>query len=187
MADGRQGSGRNALSDDLEVKVVELEDWDEFAGSLHKELKVIGHCRMVALRNFELSTMQIDPHTMEIIGEDVDRLELAIRTGTDRSLDSPMWNAEGHDYRHDLCPVGKSPNEIIYAYSASIEGGTYKVHLEGDELKWDLTEGLTSGDGILVYDRAKLQQAAKNEYWFKAAPLDALLLVFTIKPEGEPT
>ncbi len=167
------------------MKIVQLRDWKEFSNTLWTELRAIGHERLVTIRNFTLTTMSIDPETFAIIGDDVDRLELVKKTGTDRSEDSPFWNAPGHDYEHDLKPTGRKPNEIIYAYTASVTQAGQTVHLPDGDEEWDLADELDETQGILVYDTAKLRQVAKNEYWFKGDPRDALLFVMHLADEDD--
>lgn len=161
-------------------RLIELEDWSDFAEALPRELAAIGHGGLIAIRNFELVTCDVDAE-MRPAGE-TDRLGLVLRTGTDRDGSSSMWNADGHDYQHDLTPSGKSADEIIYAYIAEVSAAGYRVHyLPDDEPEdWDLTEGLWPTNGILIYDAAKLDRVAKNELWFRGDPRDALLLVFKL-------
>ncbi len=165
-------------------RIIELEDWSEFAPTLSEALSAMGHHGLVAIRNFQLVTCDVDEE-MRPIGE-TDRLGLVLRTGTDRDETSPLWNAEGHDYQHDLTPSGKGAHEIIYAYIAEVTAAGYRVHYlpEGTPEDWDLTEGLWPTDGVLIYDAAKLDRVAKNEHWFKGDPLDALLLVFRLTEEA---
>lgn len=164
-------------------QVIELDDWSAFAAALPRELAAIGHDGLIAIRNFQLVTCDVDAE-MRPVGE-TDRLGMVLRTGTDRDSESPMWNAEGHDYRHDLTPSGKSAGEIIYAYVAEVSAAGYRVHYlpDGEPEDWDLTEGLWPTDGVLVYDAAKLDRVAKNEHWFRDDPRDALLLVFRLAEE----
>ena len=162
-------------------KVVDLNDWGEFAGALYHEVTALGHVGSLLIRNFALITCDVDAE-MKPIGE-TDRLYLVRRTGTDRDSTSQMWNATGHDYEHDRSPAGKDPADIIYAYVAELTENGYRVHyLPGDEPEdWDLTEGLYETDGVLAYDASKLDRVSKNEHWFKGDPCDALLLVFKLR------
>ena len=164
-------------------KVVELDDWGEFAGVLQHEVTAIGHEGLLLIRNFALVTCDVDAD-MKPIGE-TDRLDLVRRTGTDRDAASPMWNATGHDYEHDRSPTGKGPADIIYAYVAELTKNGYRVHYlpDGEPEDWDLTEGLLETDGVLAYDAGKLDRVSKNEHWFKGDPRDALLLVFKLRSE----
>jgi hypothetical protein len=124
-------------------------------------------------------------------GTDVDRLKVALTTGSDRDKHSPFWNEWEHDFPHDARPVGKGPTEIIYAYTVDASEAPYKVrHFRADDLDSptvisadDLTRALGEEHGILVYDRAKLKHVAPNEYWFEGDPLEALMMVFRIAPE----
>lgn len=159
-------------------RVVELDDWSEFAEQLASELAALGHNGLVAIRNFALSTAIVD-EDMNHLGE-VDRLALVRQTGTDRDNTSPMWNASGHDYDHDQSPSGKTPADIIYAYVAEVNDGDYLVHYKFEPEQFNLTEGLSNFEGILIYDATKLQRVAKNEHWFLTDPCEALLLVFIL-------
>lgn len=162
-------------------KVVELDDWSDFAGTLKKEVTEIGHEGPLLIRNFQLVTCDIGAD-MKPIGE-TDRLDLVRQTGTDRDSESWMWNARGHDYDHDSSPTGKRPADIIYAYIAELTKDGYRVRYlpDGEPEDWDLTEGLFETDGVLAYDASKLERASKNEHWFKGDPCDALLLVFKLR------
>lgn len=161
-------------------QLIELEDWSDFAPILNRSLSARGHIGHVAIRNFHLVICELDDEMLPI-GE-TDRLALALRTGTDRDSASLMWNAEGHDFDHDLTPSGKRADEIVYAYVAELTATGYRVQYlqSGPSRDMDLTRGLCQHDGILVYDAAKLDRVAKNEHWFKGDPLDALLLVFKL-------
>jgi hypothetical protein len=107
-------------------KVVELNNWGEFAGALLGGVTAIGHKGFLLIRNFELTTCDVDAD-MNSTGE-TDRLDLVHRTGTDRDAASLMWNAPGHDYDHDLSPTRKGPADIIYAYVAELTKNGYRVH-----------------------------------------------------------
>lgn len=164
-------------------KVVELNNWGEFADALQGEATAIGHKGLLLIRNFELTTCDVDAD-MNPIGE-TDRLDLVRRTGTDRDAASSMWNAPGHDYEHDLSPTRKGPADIIYAYVAELTKNGYHVHYlrDGEPEDWDLTKELSETDGVLAYDAGKLDRVAKNEHWFRGDPRDALLLVFKLRSE----
>lgn len=164
-------------------KVVELDDWGEFASILQEEVTKIGHEGLLLIRNFALVTFDVDAN-MQIISE-TNRLDLVRRTGTDRDAASSMWNATGHDYEHDRSPTGKGPADIIYAYVAELTKNGYRVHYRPDREPedWDLTEELLETDGVLVFDASKLDRVSKNEHWFKGDPRDALLLVFKLRSE----
>lgn len=164
-------------------KVIELDEWNEFASRLNRELNAVGWDGSFLIRNFELVTSEIDDD-MQPIG-DMDRLDLVCRTGTDRDAASKMWNAPGHDYEHDRNPAGKCPADIIYAYVAELTEGSYCVHYAPDDEPedWDLTEGLCEMNGVLVYDATKLNHVSKNEHWFTGDPCDALMLVFKLRDE----
>lgn len=164
-------------------KVVELDDWREFAGALRREVTSMAHEGLLLIRNFNLVTCVVDSETKPI-GE-TDRLDLVLRTGTDRDAASPMCNATGHDYPHDRLATGKAPDDIIYAYVVELTDRGYLVHyLPHEEPEdWDLTEALEETDGVLVCDAGKLDRVAKNEHWFKGDPRDALLLLFKLVAE----
>lgn len=164
-------------------KVVELDDWGEFARVLQHEVTEIGHEGLLLIRNFALVTCDIDAD-MKPIGE-TDRLNLVRQTGTDRDAASLMWNVTGHDYEHDRLLTGKGPADIIYAYVAALTKNGYRVHYlpDGEPEDWDLTMGLLETDGVLAYDAGKLDHVSKNEHWFKGDPRDALLLVFKLRSE----
>lgn len=161
-------------------KPIDLEDWTHFGAALHAEMQRIGHAGLVAVRNFQLTTVEVDCDMMPL-GE-VDRLDLVLRTGTDRDATSWFWNAEGHDHPHDLTPSGKSPQDIIYAYVAEVGPHGYLVHYQpgGAPEEMDLTTALSDQEGILIYDAAKLTRVSKNEHWFTGDPRDALLAVFKL-------
>ena len=158
--------------------IIELSDWGEFAIQLPTALTEINHQGRVAIRNFDLTTHDLEDG-MNIIGE-VNRLDLVQRTGTDRDRNSPMWNAPDHDFDHDTENPAKLPSEIIYAYLAEITGDGYLVHYhpDGHPEHMDLTEGLSEHNGILIYDASKLERVSKNELWFRTSPIEALLMVF---------
>lgn len=156
----------------------QLQDWDEFGPRLWEELTALGFRGRVAIRNFELETAEIDRDMIQT-GQ-INRLALVMSTGTDRDASSEFWNANGHDHDHDANPAGKSPTDIIYAYVADVYPDKYLVHYDGPPELFDLTQGLSEAEGILIYDASKLERVAKNEHWFKVPPLEALLMVFTL-------
>lgn len=158
--------------------VIELDDWSQFSEQLTQALASLGHYGLVAIRNFELLTADLDKD-MNQFGE-TDRLAIVMQTGTDRDNSSPMWDAPGHDYEHDRSPTGKTPAEIIYAYVAEVNKIGYLVHYQGEPELMDLTQGLSNIEGILVYEEKKLNRVAKNELWFLTNPCEALLLVFKL-------
>lgn len=158
-----------------------MDDWSEFASALPRELAAIKHYSLVAVRNFSLVTLDLNKNN-EIVRE-IDREQLVRCTGTDRDANSTFWNAEGHDYDHDLSPAGKTPADIIYAYVAEMCGNGYLVHYKypnGKPELIDLTESLSEQDAISIYDADKLERVSKNEHWFTGDPHDALLLVFRL-------
>ncbi len=162
---------------------IELQDWPEFAEALPRALAAAGHVGLVAVRNFELNTVDIDEEFNPL--RDVDRLAVVRETGTDRDDSSDMWNAGGHDFDHDAVPSGKLPSQILYAYVAEVGSAGYLVHYEGEPEEFDLTKDLTDREGILIYDASQLRRVSKNEHWFLGDPREALLLVFKLVPEDE--
>lgn len=160
---------------------IEIDDWGDFEGMLRAELANLNFSGSVLVRNFALETITLDKITMEQLGS-VDRLDLVLRTGTDRDEASDFWNATGFDHDHDLDPVGKAPQEIIYAYPVDLQHTPYKVHVGGEWTNLDLTEHLEDVDGILIYDASKLTRASNNEHWFNGDPCDALLAIFKPLP-----
>jgi hypothetical protein len=157
---------------------IKIGDWDEFIPRLRAELGRMGIRRCVLVRNFDLWTCDIGPD--DEMGEMVDRLDIVHSTGTDRDASSDFWNAEGHDWDHELRPAGRAPNEIIYAYPLDVFREEPVVILEGVPTQFDITAALDEQHGILIYDPLKLDQVSKNEHWFKDDPIDALLMIFTL-------
>lgn len=152
------------------MKHVVLSDWSEFEDRLRSELNAIDHRWWVTVRNFGcISTGE---------GGEVDRFELAQRTGTDRDASSLFWNAAGHDHEHDCHPCGKRPDEIIYAFTLDLDHTPYKVLQDADVE--NVTEGLGEEHTILVYKTSELERVSANEYWFKTTPKNATLLIITI-------
>jgi hypothetical protein len=155
------------------MKHVVLSDWGQFEGTLRAELIALGHHTQVTTRNFVRFSFDS--------GHQVDRLQVALATGTDRDATSEFWNwsADGHDHDHDRHPRGKRPEEIIYANTIDPDFTPYKVlYVQGVD---DITEGLDEHQALLVYKTSELQRVALNEYWFKSTPMDAALLVFTVQ------
>lgn len=165
-------------------KVIELNDWCEFPNILRQKLSELGFCGLVAVRNFEITTFTLDDEFNPV--EEVDRLDLVLRTGTDRDASSPFSNALGHDYDHALYPSGKRADEIIYAYLVEVTNNDYLVHFNVGQtpIKMDLLKSLDEQNGILIFRGDMLERVAKNEYWFNGSPVDALLLVFKIKGQS---
>ncbi|HBX4909499.1 hypothetical protein [Klebsiella pasteurii] len=160
------------------MKIIEIDEWDEFEKRLVLELDEIEFDGLVLARNFSLETYDVNNEN----SDPVDRFSLAKNTGTDRDNDSPFWNVPGHDYEHDINCSGKSPTDIIYAYVVKIDSDGYSVYYLNDNAeKMDLTDGLNECDGILIYDQSKLEHVSKNEHWFSSSPLDALLMIFKLK------
>lgn len=160
------------------MKIIEIDEWDEFEKRLLLELNEIKFDGLVLARNFSLETYDVNNEN----SDPVDRFSLAKNTGTDRDNDSPFWNEPGHDYEHDMNCSGKSPSDIIYAYVVKIDSDGYSVYyLNDNPEKMDLTDGLNECDGILIYDQSKLERVSKNEHWFSSSPLEALLMIFKLK------
>jgi hypothetical protein len=158
--------------------IIELNKWVEFDKRLISELNTLDHNGLVLIRNFALTTSDVDDE-MNHIG-DVDRFDVVLNTGTDRDCNSSMWNADGHDHNHRIDPSGKKPDEIIYAFVAETNSSGYLLHIKDNPEYMNLTDSLTVGDGILIYDASKLKRVSKNEHWFLTDPCDALLLVFKL-------
>jgi hypothetical protein len=167
------------------MKHIELQDWSEFDKSLRSELTALNHTRMVAVRLFRRTSFDFR-NGFEIIRE-VNRLAIALGTGTDRDATSPFWNytepGNELDYDHSKYPTGKQPYDIIYAFLVDASRSPYVVHRFGKIEEDDLTAHFLEGEAILIYDSAKLERKAENEYWFKSDPREALLLVYSIKDE----
>jgi hypothetical protein len=155
------------------VKKIRLTDWSEFENILREELRAIAHHGPVTVRNFQLVTFTDG-------GDELDRLAIALSTGTDRDGDSPFWNATGFDHEHDRHPTGKRADEIIYAFTIDLSHAPYLVHHDATPEAIDITEPLSEHDGVIVYESQKLERRTKNEYWFKTTPLDAALMIFTL-------
>lgn len=140
------------------MKIIEIDEWDEFEKRLPLELDKIKFEGLVLVRNFDIETYDVNnPNS-----DPVNRLNLAINTGTDRDKDSHLWNEPGHDYEHDKYCSGKSPTDIIYAYVVKIDSDGYSVYYQHDNPeKMDLTDGLNECSGILIYDQSKLNSCAE--------------------------
>jgi hypothetical protein len=160
---------------------IQLNDWAQFAGSLRTEILRIRHESHVLVRNFDLLTYELGENN-EIIGE-ANRLDLVLKTGTDRDSKSPFWNDPKHDFQHDSTPSGKQPEEIIYAHLVDTSPDPYVVYICDTPEALDLTLGLSDQNGILIYDSAHLRRVSKNEHWFKCDPRHALLAVFHLVPD----
>ena len=160
--------------------IIELSSWDQFAQNLNHKAQELGLAGDLAIRNFELISFELGPDCE--MGDEVDRLEIVKRTGTDRDSGSTFWNAQGHDHDHEMRPMGKGPADIIYAYLVQLTGTNYLVRYDGPLIKMDLTQSLCEANGILVFDASKLRRVAKNELWFLTDPKDALVMVFVLRP-----
>lgn len=154
------------------MKQVHLESWDEFEASLRTEVAQLGDGDFVVARNFMKVTFTPD-------GEEQDRLQVAIDTGTDRDTESNFWNADGFDHEHDLNPAGKAPNEIIYAFTLDLSKTPYLVVDAAAQKVFDITADLTEHDALIVYDASLLDRKSMNEYWFNGDPREAALVLFT--------
>lgn len=160
---------------------IEIADWGDFEAMLRVELARLNFSDCVLVRNFDLETATVDKDTMVQSGS-VDRLDLVLRTGTDRDETSDFWNVPGFDHDHDLNPAGKAAQDIIYAYPVDPRHTPYRVHVGGAWEVLDLTEQLEDVCGILIYDASKLTRTSNNEHWFNGDPRDALLAVFKPLP-----
>lgn len=156
---------------------IEINDWADFEQMLRDELARLQFSGMVLVRNFDLETATLDEATMVQTGT-VDRLDLVLKTGTDRDDTSPFWNAPGFDHDHDLIPSGKTPKDIIYAYPIDLQSSPYLAQISGKWEKRDLTVSLEDQRGIAIYDASKLKRVSNNEHWFIDDPREALLAVF---------
>jgi hypothetical protein len=167
---------RGATKKILEIK---LDDWSQFEATIRRKL---GN-RELVVRNFQRIVFDsfLKAGQME-----VDLLPVVRKTGTDRLENADVWNATGFDHEHDRHPTGMKPNDLIYAswldfrlvpYKASRAQGDNTVKMEA----YDLTEGYTEFDALIVYDPARLKRVSANEYWFRTTPLDAALLLLTVK------
>lgn len=165
--------------------IYELADWDKFDAALRSQLDAIGHRGQVLVRNFDRTTFDLDEN-YEIIGDEVNRLQIAVETGTDRDRQSCFWDAEGHDHEHDRHPCGKNPEDIIYAYIVDASSEPYDVYIGDEPEQLDLTHGLSEQNVILVYNASLLYRASKNEHWFTGDPRDALLMIFVIEDSASP-
>ena len=150
----------------------ELNQWSDLQKVVQRELTNIGHGKTVVVRNFE--RISFDESCNE-----VDRLEIAKTTGTDRDSESPFWDAPGHDHEHDIHPCGKKPDEIIYAFTVDFSTQPYTVHHGDSPGHMDITDSLSEHSAVLVYDAAGLDRQSENEYWFNTDPRKALLIVLT--------
>ena len=97
-----------------------------------------------------------------------------------------MWNAAGFDHDHDGHPKGMKPNDIIYAFWLDFRLVPYKAsRAQGDGTAtmeaYDVTGSCGELDAFIVYDPARLNRVSANEYWFRTTPLDAALLLLTVK------
>lgn len=155
------------------MKLVHLKSWDDFDASLRTEVPQLGCGDRVVARNFMKVTFSPD-------GAEQDRLQTAIDIGVDRDGQSSFWNAEGFDHDHDLNPVGKSPSEIIYAFTIDLSQMPYLVHHGGEPEAFDIAAELTEHDALIVYDANMLDRKSMNEYWFKGDPREAALLLYTV-------
>lgn len=155
------------------MKRITLDDWSDFDEVLRREIISLGHAGLITARNFSLVGFSVD-------GSEVNRLSIALSTGTDRDVNSPFWNADGFDYRHDLKSTGKRGDEIIYGFTIDLSYTPYRVMHDYVPEIFDIVETLTEHDGLIIYDSKQLVRVAKNEYWFKSIPIDAAILIFTL-------
>lgn len=147
------------------MKIIHLESWENFEASLRAEAPQLGHCDLVVARNFMKVTFSPD-------GDEQDRLQIAIDTGTDRDAESQFSNAAGFDHEHDINPVGKAPNQIIYAFTLDLSKNPYLVVYAAVPEEFDITTELTEHNALIVYDASMLDRRSMNEYWFKGDPQD---------------
>jgi len=72
-----------------------------------------------------------------------------------------------------------SPTEIIYAFTLDLSQSPYLVHHAEVSEVFDITNKLIEHDALIVYDASMLDRRSISEYWFKAYPRDAALLLYT--------
>lgn len=154
------------------MKQVHLKSWDGFESSLRVEVPQLAHGDFVVAREFMKVTFSPD-------GNEQNRLQLAIDTGTDRDASSELWNVNSFDHEHDLNPAGKAPNEIIYAFTLDLSQTPYLVHHAEVPEAYDITDELTKHHALIVYDASMLDRKSMNEYWFKGDPRNAALILYT--------
>jgi hypothetical protein len=153
-----------------------LDTWDD----LIPEIRKITDISVITLRSF--SKIRFIDSNYGLI--EFNAYRLAQQNHTDRTKESDMWNAHGHDYDHHSS--SKSPEEIIYAFYVNIELDPYEVDVsQGDGTsKWQpisLTDELTENDAVLVYHPARLQRVAPNEWWFNTNPINAAIALISLK------
>lgn len=156
----------------LQMKRIHINSWQDFEDSLRDEVQQLGRGPRVIARNFTRVTFSPD-------GDEQDRLQIAINTGADRDAESSFWNAEGFDHEHDRHPSGKLPAEIIYAFTLDLSKTPYVVDRQDLPAGFDITEGLSEHDAILIYDENALKRVSDNEYWFVQAPQQGAILLYT--------
>ena len=162
------------------IPEIELNDWSEFESAVRRKLGA----REFVLRNFDLVTFD-----GAVTGDpvEVDSLEVVRATGTDRRENARMWNEPGFDHEHDRAPSGKQPQEITYGSWMDFRSSPYKAsRAQGDNAvvmeAYDITDGLTEHEALILYDPSHLQRVSANEYWFRSTAFDAALLIVRIKP-----
>lgn len=163
---------------------ITIDDWADFEPMLRAELARLQFNDPVLVRNFALETATVDEASLVQTGT-VDRLDLVLKTGSDRDDTSSFWNAPGFDHDHDMAPSGKTPKDIIYAYPIDLRSTPYLVHVVGKWVQQDLTVSLEDQCGIAIYDASKVTRASNNEHWFTVDPCAALLAVFVPAPYDE--
>lgn len=79
------------------MKHIVLNSWSNFERALRDALVAISYGEKVVVRNFELTTTDIDEADNPL--REVDRLALVMTTGVDRDETSPFWDVPIR-YRH---------------------------------------------------------------------------------------
>ena len=156
------------------MKHIVLTDWSDFEEGLRTELGVLRHEGHVIARNFSVTSVTAD-------FVETDRLALVLSTGTDRDISSSFWNEPSFDHDHEASPHNNQPQDIVYAFTLDLSTTPYLVRHDEEPTSFDITDSLSQYDGIVVYHPRALRRVSKNEYWFNGSPLDAALLVFTVR------
>lgn len=158
------------------LNVIYINDWGEFEAAIRCNTQL----HNVVARNFSKITF-----TNKC--DEVDRLDIAIRTGSDRTEDSNLWNIENFDYDHDIDieNANKNPTDILYGSLMNLKQTPYLASMPNSNgsfimTEFDLTNNLTEHDAIIIYDCNKLTRKSNNEYWFNTTAIDAALFIVTI-------
>lgn len=153
------------------AKHIELSEWADFEFDLRARLRAQNFGRIILFRAFL-----------------ADRLPTAIAMGTDRDAESCLWNVDGFDHDHDVAPAAKTADAITYVHRINPNSTPFTVLNLGEEHTedaTDLTDRLTEIDGVLIYDSKYLDRKAPNEHWFKGAPSEALMFIYTLREDED--